>query len=420
MDYLEKIGGGCLRSIFIILLREIAVILKDYKRIFIMMLLPVIIISFMSIGFKYLFQQGVYIDKFNIVVVNEDQHPLASFLMQQIQEDKNLEALLDIEIMQDAIQAENQVRNNLAVAAVVIPEGFVHSLETGTNHSVKLITNRAHPLKSHMIQSIMNSYMKSVSGGQSAVNAVWDYYKNTDMTYEERSKKIDWVINDITLSVYFARNNVFEKNTIKGVNSLSSFEFYLASGIIIFIMFSSLSGAKTLLEEKDSKIIHRIKMTGISGFDYIVGKFAAIYIIGMMQSFLIFTIGAYFLLGGLQREYFYILLLYLTIIFSISSLSLLTAVMIKSRERLESIGSITVLLMTFIGGGIIPYIYLPNFLQILSKLTINYWSLKGLLGFLEGVPIKGITSILLLAAVGTISLLLTCHIFNKREGWGNQ
>lgn len=384
-----------------------------------MMLLPVVVIALMAAGYSYLFQQGIYIDRFNIVVVNEDQHSLSDFLLQQIQEDENLKALLDMEVMEDAIEAEERVRNNLVVAAVVIPEGFIHSLETGTNHSVKLITNRSQPLKSHMIQSIMDSYMKSVSGGQSAVNAVWEYYKLTDMSYEERSNKIDWVINDITLSVYFARNNVFQKSTIKGINSLSPFEFYLASGIIIFIMFSSLSGAKAIIEEKNSKIIHRIKLTGVSGFSYIIGKFLAIFSIGVLQSLFIFTVGAYFLLGGLQKDYCYILLVYLTTIFCVSTLSLLAAVIIKSRERLESIGSIIVLFMALIGGGIIPYIYLPNFLQTLGRFTINYWSLRGVLGFLEGTPIKGIISIALLAAVGGISLLLTYHIFNRTEGWEN-
>lgn len=383
-----------------------------------MMVLPIVIIFFMAIGFSFLFDQGIYIDGFDIVVINQDQHPLSKFLIQQIKEDENLENLLNIWILEDEAEGERRVRENEVVAAVILPNGFIHSLETGTNHSVKLITNLRHPLKGHLIRGIMDSYMKSVSGGQSAVNAVWDYYTSGGMTYEERKDKIEWVINDITLAAYFARSNVFEKITIKGVNSLSPLQFYSISIPMIFLMFSCLSGGKDMAEEERTKIVYRIRLTGIGGISYMLGKSMAVFMINLIKTLPLFILGAYLLLGGFTKVYGYVFILYMVLLFCLSSLSLLGAVVLKSREKLDLIGNNLILIMALIGGGIIPYVYLPPSLQYFSRFTINYWGVQGVLGFLDNRPSKGITSIFLFIAVGVFVFIVCCYLHHREEGLG--
>lgn len=406
-----------LHSIFLIVYRDIVTIGRDYKKFLILLLLPLMVIFLMAAGFKYLFQRGVYIDTFEIVVINQDSHPLSNLLIQQIQEDEKLKELLHIQFIEDEIEGEKRVKDGLAVAAVVIPDGFMRSLETGTNHSVKLITSKSQPLKSHIIKSIMDSYMKSVSGGQSAVNAVWKYYRDTDMSYQESSKKIDRVIQDITMRIYFARSNVFEKKTVAGINSLSSFEFYFTSVMIIFLMFSALSAGKSIIEDEKTKVLDRLKLTGVSGFTYVMGKFISTIIIGVLQSLPIFMIAVYFLVGGIGIKYLYMMLLYTIIILTIAALSLMGTVLVKSQEQMDIMGNITIFIMTLIGGGIIPYIYFPTPLQYLSKFTIHYWCLNGMLNFLQGSIKEGIISIVLLLTIGIIGFLFSWYLYSKQEGW---
>ncbi|MCC5910963.1 MAG: ABC transporter permease [Clostridiaceae bacterium] len=409
-----------MRNTFLIALRDLKDLVKDYKRFMMFLCIPIIVIVLMGVGFRYLFEGGIYVDSFDIAVVNQDTHPLSNMLIEQVTNDENLKSLLNIELLEDEVEAESKVRQDIAVAAVILPQGFIHSLETGTNHSVKLITNLNHPLKSHIIRSIMDSYMKSVSGGQSAVNAVWNYYHATDMTYEVQREKIDWVINDITLRAYFARNNVFEKRTIQGINSLSPLTFYLASITIILIMFSSLAGARTMADEEGNKISNRLHLAGVRRQQYVVGKFLGVFMTAILQSLVLLIAAAYFIVGGLQREFFYILLLYMTVIFCVSSLSILTAVVIKSKESMDIIGSTVIFLMALIGGAILPYIYLPNWMQYLTKFTINYWSLDGLLKILDNRIMEGVFSAGLLLMVGILILALASILYNRKEGWGNR
>lgn len=392
-------------------------VVRNYKKMLIILFLPLIVIFLMGAGFKYLFQSGVYIDRFEIVAINQDAHPLSSLLIQQIEEDEKLKDLLHIEFIEDEIKGEQMVRDGLAVAAVVIPDGFMRSLETGTNHPVKLITTRSQPLKSHIVKSIMDSYMKSVSGGQSAVNAVWEYYKGTDMSYQERSKKIDSVIRDVTMRIYFARNNVFDKKIVAGINNLSSFEFYFISVMIIFLMFSALSGAKSIISDEKTKVLDRLKLAGVDGFSYVMAKLISIIAISVLQSFPIFMVATYFLVGNIDIKYLYIMALYLTIISTIVILSLMVRVLVKSQEQIDVMGNIIIFIMTLIGGGIIPYIYFPAPLQYLSKFTIHYWGLNGMSSLLQGSIKEGIFSILILLIIGIIGLLLSCYLYSKEEGW---
>lgn len=201
-------------------------------------------------GFSNLFEQGIYLEPFEVIVVNQDTHHLSSLLVYQIKEDKNLASLVNVTVLDGEEEAMELVRENQVVAAVIIPDGFINSLERGTNHSVKLITSLTQPVKAHMIRSIMESYMKSVSAGQSAVNTVWDYYIEMGMDSNERREKIENVINDITLRAYFVRGNTIQKKTIPGVNSIPPLVFYGVSIVLVIVMLSAISYGRQIIEDR--------------------------------------------------------------------------------------------------------------------------------------------------------------------------
>jgi len=405
--------------VLLIALKDIKNESKNLKRIILVAIVSLIIIAFISNGLQFLFKEGIFVKRVDIIIVNQDTHPLSNLLIHQVSEDANIKSIMNIHRYDDVKEAEDKIRQNNAVGAIIIPRGFVNSLEVGRNYPVRLITNSANPVLSDMIESLLDSYMRSVSAGQSAVNAVWDYYGYTDMTHAEKSQKINSVINDITLRAYLARNNVMQKEVILSMDSISSLQFYLFSILVLLTMFIGISGARDIVFERNSLILRRLQLGGVSKVKYLLGKYIYIIIKILIQSSIIICISTFFLVRGEGIETVsLILMLLMLVVLSIVSVGLLGSVLIDTEEKYVSVGNIFILIMAFIGGGIIPYIYLPQGISILSKYTINYWAINGFIGILTNGKQDVIVSFTILAMLSISFVLISLLIFSYKEGRG--
>ncbi|QUH26991.1 ABC transporter permease [Serpentinicella alkaliphila] len=392
--------------------------LRAYKKLLLVTFASLITIVSISNGLSFLFKEGLFINKANVVVVNEDAHPLSNLLLHQVSEDQNIKNILDILVLQNVEEAEKTVENNNAMAAIIIPKGFINSLEVGRNYPVQLITNSASPVQSKVIESLLNSYMKSVSAGQSAVNAVWDYYGMTDMSYEEKSKKIDSVINDITFRVYLARSNVLNKETILSINNISSMEFYLFSVLVLLTMFIAITGGKEVIYERNNLVFKRLRLGGVSGFKYLLGKYIYLFCKILIQSSFILIITLFILNTNINKEFLLLILLFVLVNCSVISLGLFASLYIGSEDKYVTMGNSFILIMAIIGGSFIPTIYLPDNITILSRYTPNYWALNGFIGIFTNNQKDVHTSLMVLALVTIMFFIASITTLTYKERCG--
>ena len=63
--------------------------------------------------------------------------------------------------------------------------------------------------------------------------------------------------------------------------------------------------------------------------------------------------------------------------FAASSFGMLLASIAKSRQQLQSMASLIILIMSALGGSMVPSFLMPEWMQKLSMVSINYWSIQG-------------------------------------------
>lgn len=398
-------------------LNQVKLAFYNWKRLLLYTLIPIIFLIFLSSGFNRLFEMGVYLEPFEVIIVNQDTHNLSSLLVYQIKEDKNLASLVNLTLLEREEEAENLVKEDRVVAAIVIPDGFINSLERGTNHSIKLMTSMSQPVKGYMIQSIMESYMKSVSAGQSAVNTVWDYYIKMGMESNERRDKIDNVINDITLRAYFVRANTIQKNTIPGVNSIPPIGFYGVSIVLVIVMLGAVAYGKQIFEDMKHRVTARIVLTGVQPNIYFLGKFLGLFIIGLIQGAAFFGPIAYILQVNYNIAWISTGAILLTTAFTVAALTMGGIVLIAQADRFQYIGSLMIFTSAIIGGGFIPYIYLPKFIKSISFLTLHYWVMGSVVSFSGSKYFEGLQSLLIVLLFGVVVLIAAYLRYNKTKGW---
>ncbi len=405
-----------LRRGFRVAMEELNQSLRHKKKTLGMLLIPLVFIFLLNLGFGDFFEEGLFIESFSVAVVNEDQHPMAFLLMEQIREDEGLQELIEIVEAEDAMAAERKVQSGEAFAGVVIPEDFVGSLERGESRELILYTSPRDPFKSQVLKGIMESFMYSVSAGQSGVNAVYDYYREQEMPLEERREKIDPVIRDITFRALNARESMVTEERVEGINTMDPGIYYLHSVVFSLLLFMALFLGKNLIEERNLRIFDRIPFSGTGIGEYYWGKILGSSLRMVLYGGGLLAFGQVLFLGGIEGS-LWIGIGYLSLwVLLITSVVGLLSLIIPDRSLFFTVGNFVVFMLILLGGGLIPYYYLPYGLDRITGFLPHFHYLTGIRRIMLGdygsmVPEMGI-----MVVAGVVFLSLGCRKIKEWAG----
>ncbi len=401
---------------FRVAVEELKKSLRHKKKTMGMIVIPLVFIFLLTAGFGNYFEEGLFIESFSVAVVNEDHHPMADLLMDQIRGDEGLQDLIEILEVSGADEAEKLVEGEEVFAGVIIPEDFVGSLERGESRELLLYTSPGDPFKSQVLQGVMESFMYSVSAGQSGVNTVWDYYREQDIPIEERREKIDPVIRDITFRALNARDTMMAHEQVEGINTMDPGVYYLHSVVFSLLLFTALFMGKDLIEEKQLGIFRRIPFTGTIMGEYYGGKIFghSLRMVFYGGGFLIAV--EFLFLNGVTSSLF-VAIGYLSLwVFLILSVVGLLALVLRNTDVYFTLGNFAVFVLILLGGGLIPYYYLPygldqfarvlphyNYLQRVQRITLTDY---------EGLGLESLGIVL----VSLLLLGLGITIVNRQAG----
>ncbi len=401
---------------FQVAVEEMKKSLRHKKKTLGMIVIPLVFIFLLTTGLGDFFEEGLFIESFSVAVVNEDEHPMAYLLMEQIRGDEGLRELIEIVEAKDGAEAEEMVKQGEVFAGVVIPKDFVGSLERGESRELLLYTSPRDPFKSQVLKGIMESFMYSVSAGQSGVNTVWDYYREQDLSLEERREKIDPVIQDITFRALNARDRMMTHEQVEGINTMDPGVYYLHSVVFSLLLFAALFLGKDLMEENNLGILRRIPFTGTVLGEYYGGKILGHSFRMMILGAGLLSAGYYVFFGGREASLLMaVAYLSLWILLILSVVGLL-ALVLKNPDLYFTLGNFMVFALILLGGGLIPYYYLPYGLDQLARWLPHYHYLQGVQQ-MNLMNYEGLGSQALMISGGSLLLLiLGIMIINRRAG----
>ncbi|MCK8779797.1 ABC transporter permease [Rhizobium sp. NTR19] len=195
------------------------------------------------------------------------------------------------------------------------------------------------------------------------------------------------------------------------VGSNASITYYAGAVAIMFLLFSALQSAATLIEERNSGILDRIAV-GPAGTDAVVlGKFLFVTIQGLVQVAVIFAVAALVYHIDLTQQIGLWLLTSIAASLGAAGLALAVASACTTRHQAQTISTFVVLICSAIGGSMVPRFMMPQWLQDLGHYTPNTWVIEAYYGTLwrgEGLSdiLPEIFCLLAMAAVGTLVALM--------------
>lgn len=214
--------------------------------------------------------------------------------------------------------------------------------------------------------------------------------------------------------------DLLTRESVIGGESVNLVAYSAGAVAFMFLLFASVHGAVSLLEEEESGILDRV-LAGPGGIGVLIdGKFLYVVGQGLVQVIVIFSV-AWLIYGvDLPGHIGPWLVISLTASVACAGLAMLLATLCQTRRQAQTVANTVILVLSALGGSMVPRFLMPEVLQDLGWLTPNTWALEAYSGiFWRGEPLTAVLlPVGLLAATGIGGWLLARTLAHRKAYGG--
>jgi ABC-2 type transport system permease protein len=210
---------------------------------------------------------------------------------------------------------------------------------------------------------------------------------------------------------------VFGKvGSIGGDDSLGLIQS-VAGTAIFMLLFSVAEIGGSLLDEKQEGILKKLLCSPLRSNHILYGKMVFAIIISIAQLSILFVY-AWLVFGlDIMRHLPSLVLMIFVTAYACSSFGIVLASFSKSRQQVQGLSKLIVLIMSGIGGSMIPIFMMPEFMQKIAVVSVNYWGVQGFYDiFWRLLPITDSTflsRVVVLIFIGTLLNFIALLMFKR-------
>lgn len=440
-----------------IIIKDLKIILSDKKALAIMILMPIILTTILSLALKGSFVSGddMEIESINIAVVklydvNKDSQTFKTSLnngfISQGMDYETLKKLIDSgdkvnpeTILFDDFLGSDEVTkfinyrveeedkamellNNGEVSAVVLlPDKFTYDMKINlvtpfrNKINIKIITHPDRNIDGQIVKSVFEAYSNTISSIIIGKNVLVETAMANDFG-DEGFKNMDDIMENMSNVMKNINVNI-ENVVVKGRKQISSADYYAVAMMTMFILFAAGHGGRMLLEEKDAQTYQRMIVAGTSKIGILSGKLITIFFIALFQiiSMIVFS---HFALKVQWGNYGVVILISLSAAFAVAGVGIFIGALTyrSGNYKMANIFQSAIIQgMALLGGSFFPIDIMPKLMQKLSFLSINGIALRAYLKAITGYSlVEVINYILILSIIGLLFSLLSVLVLKEK------
>lgn len=245
----------------------------------------------------------------------------------------------------------------------------------------------------------------------------------TDPSREIASSMLAGIVQQVYVKLLpgaRADTRFFERSSATpGAESFSAVAYYAGAVAVMFLLFSALTQALSFLDERESGLLERISAGPGRIAIVIDGKFLFMVVLGWVQVAIVFLVA--WQVFGLDLPAKVAPWAVTTLAASIAAAGLAIAfvVVCRTRKQADTLGQMLVLIVSAIGGSMVPRFLMPPEIQTLGWLTPNTWALEAYSSlFWRGDTMEAmLTPWAVLAGIG-LAALVVAHVVAARHTRG--
>jgi len=157
----------------------------------------------------------------------------------------------------------------------------------------------------------------------------------------------------------------------------NAFDQYVPGFGITFLLIAMLMGVGMgLIDERDWGTLQRLRVSGASIQNVLIGKLGCRFIVGMLQMIVLLAVGWGLFGISLGRAPAMLLLPTAAIAFAAVAFSLLIACLARTHDSVMPIGAVTAMVMSAIGGCWWPLDFEPVWIRGFAQLLPTTWTME--------------------------------------------
>lgn len=400
--------------------KDLKIFFRDIKAVLLSFLLPIVLITLFGLAFGGISERSKSENQTSIFIADLDSTEITSDIIIK------LDSLDEISVTKIGFEeGKNQIMNGNRLGMLVMYKGFADSVENGKSEPMEFFYDEARKMEAGLIQYALISNLMKILGTKTIKKKIM---KNIQMKYpgldSETMKKIDGDIAEqfgITNSGKEEKGGIGQLAGIKvtGLARKESVNWALiqsfAGTAVMMLLFSVTAIGNSLLSERDDGTLKRLMFSPVSPTQIMFGKVLFALVISVIQ-LTVMLVYSWLALGlNVGYNVFYLMLMIIATAFACSGFGVFIAAISTSRKQAEGLATIVILLMSAIGGSMIPIFFMPAFMQKMAVISINYWAISGFFDVLgrdvSFLQILHKTGILL--GIGVTMMIVSASLFKR-------
>ncbi len=403
--------------ILTILKKDLKLFFSDRKAVLLSFLIPILLISLFAFAFGGIGGGGDSKAKpIHLLISDKDQSTDSKSVVSK------LDDLAEVKLIpKDIADAVQLVKRGKYVGVLILEKGFQDSINSGASLPMELKYDAAREIEMGMLQSVLMQNLMSTVGKKS-IKAKMNTYFDTNYSGMPSAMK-EKIFSDMD-SDNGGMNNSLSNNMVLRMTSIIKEDIKkgnlgliqaVAGTAIMMLLFSIAGIGGGLLDEKEAGTLKRLMYSPLKATDILFGKMGAALVLAILQLTVMFVFS--WLVFGLPiyKDLTALVLMILATAFAVSSFGMLLVAIAKTRQQLQGLSTIIILVMSAIGGSMVPLFVMPVIMQKIAVVSVNYWGIQGFydifwrnLAITEIFPKMGV-----LIGIGLIMTIISVRLFKK-------
>lgn len=377
---------------FATIYKEFLLLIRDPGGMALIFIMPLALVIVMA-----LVQDAPFRDyqelKLEVLFVDQDKDSLSAKVMHAFKASPNVRLI----IKSDTIEAKKLVQAGKFKAAIVLPENASTDLRRKTKQLISnVFANFGLPaerdpaelpiidIKIFFDPAIKSNYKQTLSSAVEKIAAnvqtEWVLDELQQQLSEGRSETPERITFDIT-KILRVNQRYASENRYQGL-VLNSVQHNVPAWTMFAMFFILYPLAGNFIKEREEGSTLRLRLISGSQWPVITGKFSFYFLICLVQFLLMIAVGIYVMpwLGltklVLGSNPLGILVTACSVAMAATGYGVLIGVYFRTPQQALSFGSVSVVILSAIGGVWVPVYVMPELLQDISRFSPMSWGLE--------------------------------------------